>query len=261
MFLLRFTSSRLGWPHETVHEIVEGCGCHGATWRFHKIIKLSGRLLIANQQFIRQFNCQSAVPSHSSGALGRLKQLLICICILLTQVQLCAGLSLSWKNHLHETPTLFRQAVYIKPLFLLLMQQKIQTQEESSVYYRQYILCSEYSQFMQSAFRNSVQTDKPFQISQCKCRKAHIHGNCVLFSVKQVVRNNGFCIHEERSSRWINFLESNCFFLARWEDKRVRGTANIIVICIAIENCCGESFHHAADIYVKTLSGAKWVDL
>lgn len=32
------------------------------------------------------------------------------------------------------------------------------------------------------------------------------------------------------------------FFLAQWEDKRVRGTADIIVICIAIENCCGKAF-------------------
>lgn len=64
----------------------------------------------------------------------------------------------------------------------------------------------------------------------------------MLFSVKQVIQNNVFCIHGERSSQWINFLRVQLFSLARWQDNRLRGTANIIVICIAIKFFCGNAF-------------------
>lgn len=54
------------------------------------------------------------------------------------------------------------------------------------------------------------------------------------------------------------FLESNCFFLPRRGDKRVRGTASVIVICIAIENCCGKAFTRPLT-FMSTLDQAKWV--
>ena len=45
------------------------------------------------------------------------------------------------------------------------------------------------------------------------------------------------------------------FSLVLWEDKKVRGTGDIIYICIAIVNLLWESFHRIADVHVKTPSG------
>ncbi len=56
-----------------------------------------------------------------------------------------------------------------------------------------------------------VQSYSPADLTVKMQKKAHIHGNCVLFGVKQVVRNNVFCIHEERSSRRINFFSPIVF--------------------------------------------------
>lgn len=78
--------------------------------------------------------------------------------------------------------------------------------------------------------------------------KSHI---CLVIACRSVSnrssKRNVFRIHGARSAWWINFFLCGfqLFFLALWEDKRLRGTASVIVICIAIKTCKGKSFQRA----------------
>lgn len=73
-------------------------------------------------------------------------------------------------------------------------------------------------------------------------------GNCV--PLKQVIQKKRVSYSWSALSTVDQFYSLffcgfQLFVLARWEDKRLRGTASVIAICIAIKTCKGKSFQRA----------------
>lgn len=120
-FCFKSSQIRSVWPQETVKV--------GAVTKGPTVSQDEGRLLIANQQFIWQFNCHSAITSHSCGVPSTLKQLLIPVYI--------SCHSVLWFPYLRDTHTSSSSILHKAFIFSIHI---MQTQADF-VYYRHYILC------------------------------------------------------------------------------------------------------------------------